>query len=184
MAIDESILWQAGNQGRYWWRWSVWTVVIALAVYGGLLWSDSGEPVHGYLLAGGAALVAVAGVAYWVWDRTRVVEIKLLDGSPPVLGIRTVTGRVDRVAPQDVTRLHMICTYGPYDPDSHGEADTRDSDNVLLLELHHGRRRYRGRPTAYMRDAHRNELWAAWQRLCPQATAKRETRFRTPGTND
>ncbi|GAA2373462.1 hypothetical protein Cme02nite_02210 [Catellatospora methionotrophica] len=181
MTINEGTLWQAGKRGRNWARWFVWAAVTPSAAYLGLLRSDSS--FYGYLLVGAAGLAAVIGIVYWFWDRPRVVEIKLLDSATPVLAVRTVSGRVDQVDPQDVGSLHLDCLYPAYDPDSYGQADIRNSDNVLLLRLRDGRS-YRTRPTAYMHDSRRDALWAEWQRLCPRATARTATRFRTSGTND
>lgn len=185
MTISDGVLWQASDQGRNWLRWTRRAAVTILIGAVGVLIATAGrEPVFGYLVAGGAAIVAVTGAVYLVWDRTRFVEVRLSEGPATRFDIRMVTGRVVQVVPEDVTDVQLICTYGPYDPDYHRDNDTRTSDAVLLLELRNGRVGYRSRARncTYSTDA--DEFRDEWKRRCPQARVQREVRFRTPGTGD
>lgn len=184
MTISDGLLWQADDQGRNWLRWAKRAGVTTLVAAVGLLLLMCGELVFGYLVAGGALVVAVAGVVYLLWDRTRFVELRLSEDSAPTLHLRMVTGRVVEFALEDVGRVELICTYGPYDPDTDGLNDSRTPDTVLLLNLRHKRGAYRSRVRGRLSAEEAKEICAGWERRCPQASVRREVRFRSSGTGD
>ncbi|MFD0599174.1 hypothetical protein ACFQZ4_48400 [Catellatospora coxensis] len=86
-----------------------------------------------------------------------------------------------QVAPDDVVRVELICTYWPADPDY--PTYVRTSDAVLLLKLRGKGGSYRSRARSTSSEE-AEEIRDEWQRRIPQAKVTIEVRFRTPGTGD
>ncbi|BCJ76556.1 hypothetical protein CS0771_61000 [Catellatospora sp. IY07-71] len=181
MTLTDGLLWQAEDQGRNWRRWILRAAVTALVAVGGVLAAVAGWPVHGSVVAGGAALVALLGLGYWARDRARVVEIRSVGGDAPELHLRTVTGRVDQVAVADIGSIRLLTKVSPYDPD----IPYRSYRTTLTLELRGGGRSYRCRRIRDFATGTRAEgTKAHWQSLFPAAWVTSEVRFDSSGTGD
>ncbi|MER7576554.1 hypothetical protein [Streptomyces sp. NPDC126514] len=134
-----------------------------LGFLGLMLWTDS-DPAWA-LYAG--ALYLLGEIAYWAWDRGRLVDARIVPGeadSSARLRLRRVGGRITEHDPHHVARVVVI------------------HDNVhdlakLRLSLH-GRQLLFGRPG-------RPAGLTTWRQTCPKAkVGDRAARWGMPGVPD
>ncbi|WP_329225674.1 hypothetical protein OHB07_03090 [Streptomyces sp. NBC_00111] len=164
MAAGEVLLWDADDKStRTVPRLRRVGLMSGCLGFGLLLWTDS----HATWVLYTGALHLLAETVYWVWDRRRLVEARLVPGEaddPAGLHLRRVGGRITAHDPHHVTRVLLI------------------HDNVRdLASLHLSLRDKRllfGRPG-------RAPALTPWRRTCPKAeVGDRAARWGMPGIPD
>ncbi len=166
MTADEDLLWDASDK-------STRTVprLRRLAVSAGCLGliglALRGEPPTVRWVGCAAAACLLVEITYWVWDRRRVVEARIVPrgaGGRASLRLRHAGGRITEHDPDRVARVLFIY-------------DNVDSSARLRLRRR-GKRLFFGRPG-------RPPVLAAWRHACPRAGVDdRNARWGMPGIPD
>ncbi|MFF3891091.1 hypothetical protein [Streptomyces sp. NPDC001914] len=165
MAVDEGLLWDAEDK-------TMLTVprLRRMAVTAGgvvllglVLWVNS----HARWAICTVAAYVVVEIAYWVWDRRRLVEARIVvgeDGGDGRLRLRHAGGRSTEHDPRQVTRVLVI------------------HDNVVdSAKL---RLRLRGKRLLFARPGH-SPAPATWRNACPSAKVDdRGAHWGMPGVPD
>ncbi|MFF0204692.1 hypothetical protein [Streptomyces sp. NPDC005017] len=165
MASGEELLWDADDKGAQMVPRlrRIGVTVGFLGFFGLLLWTESNAVWAVYA----GALYLLGEIAYWVWDRRRLVEARIVsDGvdGPARLRLRRVGGQVTEHDPHHVARVLII-------------HDNVLDEAKLRLSLH-GRRLLFGRPC-------RPPALSAWRHACPQAHVRdRGAHWGMPGIPD
>lgn len=111
---------------------------------------------------------ALAEIAYWLWDRRRLIEVRIVEGETGALTrlrMRRASGRIAECDPRRVSRVLIV-------------RDNVNADSAALrLSLGRGRLSF-GRPG-------RPPSPAAWRAACPRAAVEsRGARWGMPGIPD
>ncbi|WP_156043662.1 hypothetical protein [Cellulomonas sp. URHE0023] len=187
MDIPEGTLWKTDTLGPDWRRWARWSITVAVIGGSGLLLIRLEQRVLGYALTGLAVLLLVVAVARWVYDRTSVVEARVVEESEPVIWMRTVGGREARFSPDGIARVTLVCTPFASGPDTSGSerAFVRQEyrNAVLHLRTRSGHRVH-GRAAPFVSKDEMDRVMAEWSRVCPQAHQNQEYRPVGTGTGD
>ncbi|WP_371524941.1 hypothetical protein OG302_01405 [Streptomyces sp. NBC_01283] len=165
MAAGEDLLWDADDKSMQMVPRLRRIGVTAgfLGFLGLMLWTDSDATWVFYA----GAVYLIGEIAYWAWDRRRLVEARIVPGEvdgAARLCLRHVGGRITELDPHHVARVLLI------------------HDNVhdlakLRLSLH-GRQLFFGRPA-------RPPASSAWRRICPKAEVSgRAAQWGMPGIPD
>ncbi|MER6443946.1 hypothetical protein [Streptomyces venezuelae] len=166
MTLSEDVLWDAAGEGEPAVSRLQRTVVTAgcasllvlvLSAYSDATWA-----------ACAAAAYVLAEIAYRVWDRRRLVEVRIVvvgeAGGRAMLRLRRAGGRTTEHDPHQVARVLII----------------RDNvvDSAKLRLRLHGKRVLFGRPS-------RPPAVTAWRRTCPRAhVQERNAWWGMPGIPD
>ncbi|MFE1443213.1 hypothetical protein [Streptomyces sp. NPDC058739] len=166
MASGEDVLWDANDKGAQMVPRlrRIGVTVGCLGFFGLLLWTESNAVWAVYA----GAFYLLGEIAYWVWDRRRLVEAHIVtdgvDGASR-LRLRRAGGQITEHNPHDVARVLII-----------RDNVLRDQAN-LRLSLH-GRRLLFGRPG-------RPPALSAWRHTCPRAHVRdRNAHWGMPGIPD
>lgn len=165
MAAGEDLLWDADDKSMQMVPRlrRIGVTAGCLGFLGLLLWTDSDAT---WVLYAGA-LYLLGEIAYWAWDRRRLVEARIVPGEadgPARLRLRRVGGQVTEHDPHHIARVLVI------------------HDNVhdlarLRLSLH-GRQLLFGRPG-------RPPALSTWRHTCPKArVSDRAAQWGMPGIPD
>ncbi|WP_338692814.1 hypothetical protein V2W30_01035 [Streptomyces sp. Q6] len=165
MAAGEDLLWDADDKSMQMVPRlrRIGVTAGCLGFLGLLLWTDSNAT---WVLYAGV-LYLLGEIAYWAWDRRRLVEARVVPGEadgPARLRLRRVGGRITEHDPHHVARVLLI------------------HDNVLdLAKLRlslHGRQLLFGRPG-------RPPALTTWRHTCPKAkVGDRAAHWGMPGIPD
>ncbi|MDT0567046.1 hypothetical protein RM704_06040 [Streptomyces sp. DSM 3412] len=165
MAASEDLLWDADDKSMQMVPRlrRIGVTAGCLGFFGLLMWTDSDAT---WVLYAGAVYL-LGEIAYWGWDRRRLVEARIVPGGadgPARVRLRRVGGRTTEHDPQHVTRVVLI------------------HDNVhdlATLRLNvHGRQRLFGRPA-------RPPALTTLRHTCPKAeVSDRAARWGMPGIPD
>lgn len=166
MAVSEDLLWDAADKSlRIVPRLRRMAVAAGcLGLIGLFLWVDS--DVRWAARAAGA--YALGEIAYWLWDRRRLVEVRVAvppAGGPARLRLRRVGGRITEYGPHEVARVLII----------HDNVDRNAAKLRLSL---------RRSPLSFARPG-RPPVLTAWRNACPGADVQdRNAWWGMPGIPD
>jgi hypothetical protein len=167
MAVNEVLLWDADDKStRALPRLRRIAVTAGfLGFLGLLLWTDS----HATWALHAGALYLLGEAAHWVWDRRRLVEIRIvpgdIDGSARIR-LRRVGGRTTEHDPHCVARVLVI-------------------HNNVIRDLATLRLRLRSGPPLLGRPGRTTPALATWRHACPKAAVgERDARWGMPGVPD
>ncbi|MEU3465926.1 hypothetical protein ABZ721_39060 [Streptomyces sp. NPDC006733] len=166
MAVSEDLLWDAADKSSRiiprLWRVGVTAgclglLALTLSAGGDLAWARYA-----------AAACAPAEIAYWLWDRRRLVEVRIAAGQvggPAKLQLRRVGGSITEHDAHTVARVLVI----------HDNVDTDAAK--LHLSLRRGQ-------LSFARSG-RSPALTAWRQTCPRAEVRdRNARWGMPGIPD
>ncbi|MFI5866547.1 hypothetical protein [Streptomyces sp. NPDC051546] len=165
MPVGEDLLWGAADHTmrRVPRLRRMAVVACCLGFFALVLWAESDVR----WAASAAVAYVLAESAYWLWDRRRLVEARLVPdgaGVGAVLRLRRAGGRTTEHDPGEVVRVLVV-------------HDNVDGSAKLRLHLRK-RRLCFGRPG-------RPPVLTAWRRVCPGAdVGDRHARWGMPGIPD
>ncbi|MEH0516751.1 hypothetical protein QBC31_39675 [Streptomyces sp. B21-079] len=164
MDPERDVLWTARDRRRYSLRrWLTLFGVVLVGVCGWPMTKASADPDRGlidmgWILVVGVAVAVPAGIALWIWDRRRVLDVHAdhADHADHELHLGLVNGRVVHLDPAAVRQIRM--TWRLSSCGSFGNAKLRLVTDQLLG--YHGR--YDLIDTGRLQP-----LIARWEQRCP-----------------